>query len=247
MKPQDFLLGVRDLFAVFAPGAILLFLFGKAPASAAGAGDLLVFAVFAFVAGSVATAIGAALDHPADGFVQRGFARRERIAQAKRHEYLANAFRDEVAAKAAGIPISREVVESLGKAKGFWWDQLRLLCPVAAAELDRLEAVQKLFRSLLAVFLIALIGDGIEAGLGLLSRLGIQRGPDIESGWCVFGMVLSAAFYVYHRWRFNIAVYRFTLSFAIAPWTEKTIEQGLTESWKRAMDSNFGLTVPGRD
>lgn len=208
MRPQEFLIGIRDFFAVIVPGAIFLFLLPTdlvRPAVNNLTGVVLFgVAIAAYLAGSVASALGSRLDFIVDTTIESRRFRRYFAWRLAAREDLADALRIRFL-KEASLPIAVEQhPESI---KSFWWNHLRLSCPSAMTELDRLEATSKLFRSLVAVF-------SIWAVIYLLSpnlRNMIGAGPTSLVG----AAIVSIIFYASGRYIFLGAVYQLGAAYAV--------------------------------
>lgn len=203
MKPQDFLVGIRDFFAVVVPGATLL---ACAPAGALPAalipGDatlkLFAVAIAAYLAGSIASAVGSLLDWPVDKALESDLVRR-RWKELGQREDLAKELQGHLLGRLTDA--ERALYEE--SPKGFWWNHLRLRCPEAIGELDRIEAAQKLFRSLVPVFvLLAAWSFGRAGGLG----------PGIFAAAAAVAFIL----YVIGRGEFLSAVYRYGAAYFLA-------------------------------
>jgi hypothetical protein len=200
VKPQDLFLSLRDFFAVFVPGSVAIFAYlainrVSLPKTdvVPGAQTLLVAAA-AYGVGSVLYAAGARLDELYDrieGLFIRG-ARRRRFEM---FEKVASQ------AKRRAISTVSEADEDLmdeWSNKSFWTDQLRQICPVGSAELDRLESTQKFFRTFAIVLLLA-------GGNALFAKQ-----------WAVAAMALSATviclgFYAHQRadWTYRLHKWAF--------------------------------------
>jgi hypothetical protein len=200
MKAQDFLLGLRDFFAVLVPGAVFLLLVGpvnfldpEAQKSGGSGQWIFAFAIGAYLVGSVMSAIGSWLDLIVDPVLEGrrlpGFLRREIVGRKR----LAGRLRDRALKSCEVLGVARHR-ESL---RSFWWDQLRLNCPPAAAQLERMEATQKLFRSLIPVLLLT------PAGRALLGNP-----ADTHLKWLIGGTVVAFILYVAGRYLFLLSVYR---------------------------------------
>jgi hypothetical protein len=211
-KPQDFLIGVRDFFAVLVPGATFLFLLPQPVRAAAGIDgggtQLVAFAIAAYLAGSVASAIGSALDFIVDPCIDENRSFGSKKLRARRD--LAGDLRAEFI---RACPCDIAADKHPETIKSFWWNHLRLHSPPAMVELDRIEATQKLFRSLVAVFSV----------LALLAAFGSMVLPASLSGSqfplpaaaAVSVAVLSAGFYASGRIYFLASVYRFAGAYCI--------------------------------
>ena len=205
MRPQDFLIGVRDFFAILIPGAVLLmlllprdFLSGRD-----GSLALVAFTIAAYLCGAVAAALGSALDRIVDPLILSmrlgtrfwpDFAARKTLAEALRDRLV------EAGLEGRELPAYAETTRS------FWWDHLRLSCPEAIAELDRREAYQKLFRALSVVFLLLFLLTFVPG-----FAFGPAGIPLVESHpGAVFlaASILSFAVYAAGRYTFESALYR---------------------------------------
>jgi hypothetical protein len=234
MNPQNYMLGIRDVFSILVPGAALMLLLDIALGvqSYPGAIAFLAFAIVAYLFGSLAFAVGGFFDDWASS-LNRWYLRRRpwtragqepsTLERVQYHQDYAAALQKLVVINAAamGEPVEGAKV---GHTKGFWWDQLRINCPPAIAELDRLESIQKLFRSLFVVLLAASL---IWAALALFDpcRSSPIAGPSATVRQPLFPLyalpaaILSFLFYVRSRWRFDAAVYRLAGAFMLAPHT----------------------------
>lgn len=171
MKPQDLFLGVRDFLSLLVPGIVFLILF---PASVLSflstpirinGGDpdatllVLVFLAAALTIGSVLAGLAGLLDRHVDDYVS--YVRRrqaeaggawcpralaEQIVKLGEIENMAASLACRINPLAA--PSGRDLPWT---PRAFWWNFMRLNCPVATAELDRIEGLQKQFRSLVVV------------------------------------------------------------------------------------------------
>lgn len=213
MKPTDFLIGVRDFFTRLVPGALFLLLFppaGFLVAAGADALGLLTFAIAAYLVGSVAAGAGGALDGAADWAIDRSLFRRLFAPDLTAREGRAEKLRDELLAgarpaTAAGAPETPKV---------FWWDYFRLHCPAAIAELDRIEAAQKLFRSLIAVFVvIGAYGIGWEDGSVPIAG----SGRSVPAAAFFALALLAIPFYVSGRQAFRSALCRLAMAWSLRP------------------------------
>jgi hypothetical protein len=202
MKPQDLLLGIREIFAVFVPGAVLLYVGivlnaskqGPQPTDLVHGADTLAFAALAYGLGSVAYAIGAGFDHIYDRCEDWFVAgrRRERLVQ---FEALASRAKDEAIAKVAG---PESDLARLWSNKSFWVDHLRRTCPAASAELDRLEGTQKFFRTFSVVLIVI--------GLNLICRAQI-----VVSAVAFGTLLVCIGFYAFRRaeWNYRLLKWAF--------------------------------------
>jgi hypothetical protein len=207
MKPVDFIMGIRDFFSRFVPGAVFLFLFPPANTLIADEDSglvLLAFAIAAYLAGSVAAGAGGLLDTLTDALLRNRAFRGAFAPNLARREALAISLRDQLLTTRLGVPAGSKDAESV---KSFWWDHLRLNCPAAIAELDRIEAAQKLFRSLIAVFAFL----GVYGAFRTVSLAGQPIPPA-----ALFAMaVASVPFYVGGRLVFRGAVCRLAAAYSL--------------------------------
>lgn len=212
LKPQDFLLSARDFFAVIVPGAIFLLLLPDRTLAEIGLGTtgprLLGFAIAAYLAGSVFSALGSVLDLLVDPVLEGEGFRAIRFRKLRLRERLADKLRKQLIAECP-CPIMLE--EHPERVKNFWWTHLRLNCPAAMIELDRIEATQKLFRSLAPVFVILAILS--VPGLGAWLDPTLAPGADLGPGVSILCACIAAAFYVGGRIFFLSSVYRLGAAF----------------------------------
>ncbi len=170
MKPQDLFLGIRDFLSLLVPGIAFLVLFpgsvltwlSKPIRIGTALPDttllVLVFLAAALTAGSILSGLAGLLDErvdrnvsrwmeePTRGHVLKAKAFARQLAKLAATERLAGRLADEI------NPLSRDFEQSLlWTPRAFWWNYLRLNCPIAIAELDRIEGLQKQFRSLVVV------------------------------------------------------------------------------------------------
>ena len=186
MKPSDLLIGLRELFAFVVPGAAFLILLPAwlveplaetvptSPLWVEGeAMQLLVFFFAAYTCGAMLSAIGSLFDGVAEKAISlrslvpglSGSAVDDR-AEVARLEVLAGQLED---VALAGLPV-RPGGKLWGR-RAFWWNYLRKNCPQAVAEIDRIEAQQKLFRSLFVALL--LLAALYEPGLPTVVFVGL--------------------------------------------------------------------------
>jgi len=165
MKPQDIFISARDFFAILVPGALLILLLPTArpdwdvlaalKAALGGDNTLVLFGWFV-----VAYAIGTALTGVAsrmDRYVDPRIARRVRESRATPHDGRADRITKLGRAELLAHELELTVLPGIAhfaldqrpwSTRAFWWNYLRLNCPAAIAELDRIEAQQKQFRSM---------------------------------------------------------------------------------------------------
>jgi len=206
-KPQDFFLGVRDFFAVLVPGATFLLLLPEKSLAVAGFGRsglaLLGVVIAAYLVGSVASAAGAALDHVVDPLLASRRFRDRFGATLRRRQDLAERLQAELLGQ-CGDPLAG--AEGRETVKDFWWTYLRLNSAEAMTELDRIEGTQKLFRSLVAVFLaLALIAFPPTAAW---MHPSLAAGHRFATGHYLAFAAVSAVLYAAARSSFLHALYR---------------------------------------
>ena len=224
-------MGLREFFSRFVPGAVLLFLFPPARdllGIGGNAVELLGFSIAAYLAGSVAAGLGATLDLATDALLRRRAFRRAFAPKLAGRETLAAALRDRLLRTRLGLAVRgdsapserdedgesesrwRRGKRSAEEVKAFWWDHLRLNCPAAIAELDRIEAAQKLFRSLIAVFVfLGMYGWQVEP---------IRLGPaplELPAAALFALAAISVPFYVGGRLTFLSVVYRLAAAYSV--------------------------------
>ncbi len=192
-KPADFYLGVVDFFAVLLPGAGLVYvlqplLVAQLPVPWLPAGDAPAWALFlvlAYIAGHLLHAAGSWL---LDGRVYRDTYLRRRQAD---HCHTIACVRENgvpgLAAdpRAAGTLLGRVYLTGVDTRGTNCYDwclsRLRLIAPAGAAEVDRVQADSKLFRSLVFVFaataLVALLQGAplLAAGAAVLALFALWR------------------------------------------------------------------------
>lgn len=222
MKASDFAIGLRDFFTILIPGCVLLLLLGQPSFKGQNIqpiGDgLFGFTVASYLIGSIAAAFGSILDGIVDSALEsRSLSSFVRWLGSLFPRFPASrplAERVEVAAalRAKMLRANPDDQDLLGgeKLKSFWWDLLRLNSPAAIAELDRLEANQKLFRSLVGTFLLLIMfvtaARYADAGKGLES---------LDRQWLAIAALGSFLFYAGGRLRFLQTLYRFAVAHSI--------------------------------
>jgi hypothetical protein len=212
MKPQDFAIGIRDFFAILVPGAIVLFLLPALATTLRGADwdalDVIALAIAAYLIGSIADKVGAILDRPIDNFLKSDrislFSRRLAARKTEAEECQRQLLQSCIPAIPSHEPAS--------STRAFWWDQLRLDCPAAMQELDRIEAAQKLFRSLTAAFVILACYAKGASVFGVPSF--VVPHPH-AARWLLFAGLVSAALYIAGRFSFFAAVCRLAVAYTV--------------------------------
>src|SRR5690349_5716481 len=181
--------------------------FSAAPSLSAA--QFIGLAIGAYLIGSVADRLGALLDYAVDPIVKTKLVRSRAHRTTAREREAAACRRQLMAICVPSVPLDRNMPAS---DRSFWWDHLRLNCTPAIQELDRIEAVQKLFRSLTAVFLVVAVAYAWRPRLGpeLLGRGG--PGPFL---WMLLFALLSAILYGIGRFAFRSAVFRLGVAYWI--------------------------------
>jgi uncharacterized membrane protein YidH (DUF202 family) len=195
VKPGDFLLGVLDFFAILLPGMIATWLVGQyVPRSAlrdaisfglegeANAWAVaLVFLLSSYTLGHFVFMMGARLDGSYDSWRRRAKPRN----RDKTYE----------AAKALQTTVSRELIA--GEFTTLKWARtyIQVKAPHARAEIDRLEADQKFFRSLVVV------------SVALAAHFMLGEGAPVVGAAAVVMAVLSYLRYVEQRWKMTELIY----------------------------------------
>lgn len=168
MKPQDLFIGVRDFLSLLVPGIVFLILC-PAPVLAFLSKPLriddgnpdatllvLVFLAAALTIGSLLAGLAGLLDRPVDKFIKGRLAGEAGLWCPKRLLDQIEKLR-EIENLAVGLarkinPLANPSgSDQVWAPRSFWWNYMRLNCPVATAELDRTEGLQKQFRSLVVV------------------------------------------------------------------------------------------------
>ncbi len=181
VKPQELSIGLRDVLALLVPGAVLLI---ALPVNVTGwlqgrlrLGDgppdatlfLLVFLIAAIAAGSLLSGLAGLADDYVDEYIKwragrlpsrgiRGTLSRSihKLEEAKKLAEKLEACVLPAALAGSGGDVRPWTTRS------FWWNYLRLNCPEAIAELDRIEGIQKQFRSFVIVALFIAIAALLE-------------------------------------------------------------------------------------
>ena len=210
MKPQDFFIGLRDFFSVLVPGVVFLTLLPPLKSAILGANVVeaaFAFAIAAYIVGSVAASLGAGLDWIIDPAIEHPLRKRVLGGRLEERRDAAEALRLELLEGCSEPLLAAAHIE---KTKGFWWDHLRLNCDVAIAELDRLEASQKLFRSLVATFLLLALAYSIPRDLLSPALAQVTGFPSERSAIAIFSIAafLSAILYAGRRYLFLTTLYR---------------------------------------
>lgn len=167
MRPQDLFLSARDFFTIIVPGGVLLLLapgdvlreivarvtFGDRPDAA-----LILFAFFvcAYALGSLVSGASSKLDDLVDPRLRRRIDAADRTA-ARPSKLAKLAAAEETAARLEAAVMPSAAMRGAARAwstKGFWWNFLRVNCPAAITELDRVESQQKQFRALIVTLLV---------------------------------------------------------------------------------------------
>jgi hypothetical protein len=232
MKPQDFLIGIRDFFAILVPGAVVVMLMPGVIGLAQSATESFRFvalAIAAFLVGSIADRLGALLDYAVDPIIKskwvRGITKRTNAREAE-----AEGCRDQLLAMCEpALPLDRQEPVSC---RAFWWNHLRLTCPVGIQELDRIEGAQKLFRSLAAAFLFL----GIYYGFGGAQPDWFPAGA-IDAPWLMLlCAAISTILFGAGRFAFRATVFRLAVAYCI--------QQRSSQGVGRKRDSSLTAVSP---
>ncbi|MXO58605.1 hypothetical protein GRI89_03490 [Altererythrobacter salegens] len=188
MKPSELLIGLRELFAFVVPGAVLLFLLPAAftdlieadahhrlPWAGNNTFFLLFSAFAAYALGAVLSGVGSLFDEVAEKAADLrsllpGFANsvREGAIEAENLSDLAGKL-EQVALRTLPVQPQGQV---WGR-RAFWWNYMRIHCPQAVAEIDRLEAQQKLFRSLMVAWIVLAVLELASRSLPLAATYAV--------------------------------------------------------------------------
>jgi hypothetical protein len=211
MKPQEFFIGLRDFFSVVVPGVVFLCLQPFEATRLLQSGDVertLVLVIAAYLLGSIAAALGAGLDWAVDPLIEHPSRKQWFGGRLEDRREAAEALRLELL---EGCSAPLRSAADIEQTKGFWWDHLRLNSDVAIAELDRLEASQKLFRSLVATFALLAVAYAIPFGGSepKAQEAGSEANWRDLAHW-IFGIasLLSAILYAGRRYLFLTTLYR---------------------------------------
>jgi len=226
MKPQDFFISARDFFAIIVPGALLLLLAPTAdpalniysalrdgiPESATIV--LLGSLVCTYAVGTVIAGVGAKADIVADNLtarIMRVYDRKDEV-HALFHFFFRKIDKlrqDEALARSLELTIvpAMDKLETRRRpwsTRGFWWNYLRLNCPEAIGELDRVEGVQKQFR-------------GLAVGAGVMSLL-YSRNSGLSPWLFWSSMAFAVLIYAYwdNRMRFGRRLFELAIAHAIS-------------------------------
>ena len=163
-KPSDFFVGVVDFFAILLPGGALVyllrpFLINNVPNDwlpTTSTQSWILFLVLAYIVGHLLHALGSFL---LDDFVyQKFYLPRCKPSHARAAKLVGDALRnDEDAGKTllARVRLNTKA-NSTGTSYYDWClSDIRVARPAGAAEVDRLQADSKFFRSMVFVFLAA--------------------------------------------------------------------------------------------
>lgn len=211
MKPHDFLIGIREFFAYLIPGVVFLFLITPNgwPRPDQQTLFLIGFPIAAYICGAVTGGFGSALDYATESLLRNAALRHFYSPEMAKREALAKALQKRILDTCLPAPARLLHTET---ALSFWRDHLRLNCSPATIELDAREAYQKLFRSLVAVFLIALVLSFFQDALRQTNIPLIDRRP---SPAFFLASILSAVIYIGGRLAFQGAVYRLGVAYCV--------------------------------
>jgi hypothetical protein len=215
MKAQDFLIGVRDFFAMLVPGSLLLFVIRESVPLYIQIGtkgfDIFAFAIASYLLGATALGLGSILDIPVDKMLHSTFFRSSIGTGLSAREKLAEELRRDILSECP--PPFQSDENDCETTKAFWRNYLRLNSAPAIAELDRLEALQKMHRTLVAVFASLLIFD-VATRESLVANAVADKRARIAAIW--LGLTLVAfVYYAGGRWRYLEGVYSLAIAFCV--------------------------------
>lgn len=174
-KPSDFFVGVVDFFAILLPGGALVyflrpFLIDNVPNDwlpTTSTQSWMLFLVLAYIVGHLLHALGSFL---LDGYVYSKFyLPRFRPSHARAVRLTGDALRndeDAVNTLLARVRLNTEANSTGTNYYDWCLSHIRVARPAGAAEVDRLQADSKFFRSMVFVFLAAAL---VSFGATLLS------------------------------------------------------------------------------
>lgn len=206
IKPADIFIGLRDVFGFVIPGIIfcvVVLLFGPdfngfaRKVSAEGLGTVCLIG-FAYCFGHVFNAIGAlGLDLVYDA-VKPWLSRYKRFESLEVFGAATDPFKNRILQQHGA---SVDLAESFTRVS-FWMDYLRLTSPVATAEVERVESIEKFLRSLsvaalCAAPLVALPWNGMSSLAAL--------------GGAILAAVISFGLFVKFRLERTYRVLKFAL------------------------------------
>lgn len=218
-KPGDFFVGVVDLFSILLPGAMLAYLsmgfveaasLGLPPIARGGVEGWIAFVLVAYVFGHFLFVVGGFFEElldPVERWEELKWSKRDRSAEQVAGKRMCAALRSSLGTEVIGPVCDGEKCEER-LVRRMIKSSLRVQSPVAAAELDRLEAVSKFFRSFSFVMLIFFV-----------SLLTFHR-ASVFATWGRMSVVLlilpgflfgSLALYIYQAGRRNNYVYIYYL------------------------------------
>lgn len=200
-KPSDFFLGVTDFFAVLLPGASVLYLLRPIVLTSTPRRWLpdtptqgwAMFLVLSYIAGHLLHAMGSWL---IDDYVYgKWYLPRRRAPHSRAAKWISEAKRSGLLedTKAAATLLARVYLTNRIDPRGtnyYDWclSDLRVNNPNGAAEVDRLQADSKFFRSMVFVFLLAALLALLEslvwvsAGSAVLAMFAIWRFCELRWG-----------------------------------------------------------------
>ena len=175
-KPSDFFIGVVDFFAVFLPGAVLVYILQ--PLVLTGAPKVwlpttptqawVMFSVLAYIAGHLLHALGSwLLDKYIYGklYVPRFRSSHARAAKLAKDPSALRKDTDAAETLLARVCLTTEINSTGTNYYDWCLSDVRMRCPAGATEVDRLQADSKFFRSMVFVFLIAALVSLREAAV----------------------------------------------------------------------------------
>jgi hypothetical protein len=170
MKPQDLFIGIRDFLALLVPGCVLLLLWPVPlvswllDRSGLGSTDstlrIFILLIASLAIGTFLSGLAGLMDYGVDAVLRKKFAK---TGQKGLRGWIKGEITSLQLLQSRAQKLELEMNPFLKrlkpenrpwKTRSFWWNYLRLNCAAAIAELDRIEGLQKQFRSFVVVALI---------------------------------------------------------------------------------------------
>jgi len=230
-KPGDFFVGIIDFFAILLPGALLAFLIqpyaityvfnGKVlPALADPTQRWIAYIFTSYVLGHIVSTVGGPLDEVSNRFLNPRFSLFKRS-----DNELTNVWWKRVKPEILKVKLDHKPTPLEECARGYVKPFLegykninelsviksyvQLKNPVAAAEIDRLKAISRFFRSLTIILFIVIIIFSYKT-----IRYRHSLGPTIIGPTiiCFPLWMFSIWLYSYQRWKREGAIYSFFIA-----------------------------------
>jgi hypothetical protein len=216
-KPSDFFVGITDFFAILLPGALLSFLAQRYALNNIFNGVVLpqlhgptqhwiAFAFASYVLGHIVSTLGSPLDELSNHILNPIFHHLKR-----QKSESARAWWGRIRKKPQGNILLEDCAKSIAKhhidtfpdvRSNVTTAYVRLKDSAAAAEIDRMKAISKFFRSFTIVLLIFMLRC-------------LLRGEWFISFICFSMGLFSIGLYAYQRWKRKEAIYSYFIALNI--------------------------------